>query len=63
MQWAAVRITIEKQILASRLGMTPASLSRAFRELKELGVRTDGGSITLTDPEALGAFCHFDATK
>jgi len=60
---AAVRITIEKQILASRLGMTPASLSRAFRELKKLGVETSGERITLADPEVLRAFCHFDGTK
>ncbi|MGE0660245.1 MAG: helix-turn-helix domain-containing protein [Reyranellaceae bacterium] len=58
-----VRITIEKQILASRLGMTPASLSRAFRDLKQLGVEMSGENITLVDPEALRAFCHFDGTR
>jgi len=57
----AVKITIEKQVLASRLGMTPASLSRAFRELKELGVQAHGNHITLADPETLRAFCHYDA--
>lgn len=59
----AVRITIEKQILASRLGMTPASLSRAFRELKQLGVEARASRITLADPEGLRAYCQFDETK
>ena len=59
----AVKITIEKQVLASRLGMTPASLSRAFRELKTLGVRAGGNQITLGDPEALREFCHYDGTR
>jgi len=60
---STMKITIEKQVLASRLGMTPASLSRAFRELKALGVQTRGGHITLTDPESLRTFCHYDAMR
>ncbi|MGE0153508.1 MAG: helix-turn-helix domain-containing protein [Reyranellaceae bacterium] len=60
---STMKITIEKQVLAGRLGMTPASLSRAFRELKELGVHTRGNQIVLADPEALRAFCHYDAAS
>lgn len=60
---SAVKITIEKQVLASRLGMTPASLSRAFRELKTLGVQASGNQITLGDPEALREFCHYDEIR
>jgi CRP/FNR family transcriptional activator FtrB len=60
---STIRITIEKQVLASRLGMTPASLSRAFRELKELGVEARGSQITLQDPDAVRLFCQYDATR
>lgn len=60
---AAVKITIEKRVLASRLGMTPASLSRAFRELKTLGVQASGNQITLGNTEALRSFCHYDAIR
>ncbi len=36
-----LRLPFEKQILAERLGMDPATLSRAFGKLRALGVDTD----------------------
>ncbi len=45
----------EKRLLASYLGMTPESLSRAFKALRDHGVHIDGMRITITDPAALKA--------
>lgn len=44
-----VDICVEKRILASRLGMTPENLSRAFRTLKPYGVCVDGASVAIAD--------------
>lgn len=38
-----VRLPFEKRLLADRLGMEPATLSRAFAKLRELGVETGRG--------------------
>ncbi|MCR6628720.1 MAG: cyclic nucleotide-binding domain-containing protein [Magnetospirillum sp.] len=40
---AAVRLPFEKRMLADRLGMEPATLSRAFAKLREWGVETGRG--------------------
>lgn len=40
---AIVRLPFEKRLLADRLGMEPATLSRAFARLRELGVETGRG--------------------
>ncbi|KRW96097.1 helix-turn-helix domain-containing protein [Paracoccus sp. PXZ] len=45
----------EKRLLASYLGMTPESLSRAFKALREHGVHIDGMRVTITDAAALKA--------
>jgi CRP/FNR family transcriptional activator FtrB len=47
--------------LAARLGMTPESLSRAFNELRALGVSGRGSSAFIADPAKLQAFSAFDA--
>lgn len=46
-------IPLEKQLLASLLGMTPESLSRAFGTLKAYGVDVDGNKIRLTNVKDL----------
>jgi CRP/FNR family transcriptional regulator, transcriptional activator FtrB len=46
-------LPFEKRVLASRLGMTPENLSRAFATLAGYGVATSGRSITLNDHAAL----------
>ncbi|CAA7611360.1 cAMP-binding proteins-catabolite gene activator and regulatory subunit of cAMP-dependent protein [Magnetospirillum sp. LM-5] len=40
---AIVRLPFEKRLLADRLGMEPATLSRAFARLREFGVETGRG--------------------
>jgi CRP/FNR family transcriptional regulator, transcriptional activator FtrB len=46
-------LPFEKRVLASRLGMTPENLSRAFASLANFGVVTSGRGVTLNDPAAL----------
>lgn len=46
-------IPLEKQLLASLLGMTPESLSRAFGTLRAYGVDLDGNKVRLTKSEDL----------
>lgn len=52
----AIRIPFEKQTLASLLGITPETLSRAFRRLSEHGVRVAGPVVMVHDRRALEAF-------
>ncbi|MBL8699623.1 MAG: Crp/Fnr family transcriptional regulator [Alphaproteobacteria bacterium] len=56
-----VQLPFEKQTLAALLGMTPESLSRAFRRLDALGVRNlAGGEIKIPDVELLRQFAEPD---
>lgn len=50
-----VLISAEKRVLASFLGMTPESLSRAFKSLEVAGVRVSGPQVTIPDPDRLRA--------
>jgi CRP-like cAMP-binding protein len=51
---AVVRLPFEKRLLADRLGMEPATLSRAFAKLRDLGVETGRGDrVTIADVDAL----------
>jgi CRP/FNR family transcriptional activator FtrB len=51
----------DKRLLASRLGMTPEHLSRAFASLRRHGVNTGHGRIViLNNPAALTAFARQD---
>lgn len=45
-----VEIRVEKRILASRLGMTPENLSRAFSTLRLHGIRIDGSRVEIVKP-------------
>lgn len=49
-----------KRVLASLLGVQPASLSRAFAELSALGVSVSGNSIHVHDIAALAEFANTD---
>ena len=50
---ATFTLPLEKQLLASLMGMTPESLSRAFGSLKAYGVEVDGARVTLTNVKDL----------
>ncbi|MBI1219991.1 MAG: helix-turn-helix domain-containing protein [Rhodobacteraceae bacterium] len=51
-------LPIEKRLLASFLGITPESLSRAMKSLQEVGAKVDGQRIIITDRRALEAVAH-----
>jgi CRP/FNR family transcriptional activator FtrB len=51
-----VEIRVEKKVLASRLGMAPENLSRAFAALGPYGVELNGSTIRLHALEELAAF-------
>ena len=50
-------LPFEKGLIARRLGMKPETLSRALSKLREVGVRTQGATVTVTAVDALDAFC------
>lgn len=49
----AITIGIEKRVLASRLGMTPENLSRAFATLGPYGIEVQGPKVLLEDIQGL----------
>ena len=57
---SAFDLTIQKTILASRLSMTNAHLSRGFATLKQHGVALRGRRINIQNRDALRAFAHPD---
>ena len=50
-----------KATLASRLGMTPENLSRAFRALEPAGLDVDGSRVLLRDRARVEELCRPDA--
>lgn len=58
---AAVRLPYDKHLIASQLGMTRESLSRALSQLRALGVRTRGATVFLDDPAQLREYCRPDS--
>lgn len=56
---ATVELPALKQVLASRLGMTPETFSRAMRTLTADGLLSvDGSTVTVTDVRALDEFAR-----
>ena len=53
---AIIRIPISKTELASHIGITPESLSRAWDRLRHLGVTCQGTSVTISDIAVLRNF-------
>lgn len=48
-----LRLPIDKALIAARLGMQPATLSRAFGTLRRAGIEVDGDRIRIPDVAAL----------
>lgn len=59
-QAGEVRLPLTKSELASRIGVTPESLSRAFSRLKPVGVTSRGRTFAIADRDALRRFCSTD---
>jgi CRP-like cAMP-binding protein len=58
---AVLRLSCEKRELAERLGMDPATLSRAFAKLRSVGVDTDRSNrVTIADLDRLRYFAAAD---
>jgi CRP/FNR family transcriptional activator FtrB len=57
---ASIRLAEERQLLAARLGMTPESLSRAFVQLRPLGVTTRGRQVQIGNLAQLREHCRYD---
>ena len=57
---AQIVLPVEKRLVASRLGTTPESLSRAFSVLRTCGVVTNGRKVSLRNLPALARFARPD---
>jgi CRP-like cAMP-binding protein len=55
---ARVKLPLKKTVIASRIGITPESLSRAMSRLRSIGVTSEGNSVSIVDVQALRAFCN-----
>lgn len=55
---AQVRLPYRKSLIASRIGITPESLSRALARLADFGVETHGDRIVIQDIRRLEEFCR-----
>ncbi len=55
---ATVHLDSSKAGLASRIGITPESLSRALARLRRLGVTSRGADVVIADVPALRRYCE-----
>ena len=58
---AVVSLPVSKSVLASRIGITPESLSRVFVRMHDVGVVIDGTTARIGDIGALRAHCQHSA--
>lgn len=56
-------LRFKKSLIASHLGMTPETLSRAFQKMRQSGITVDGSTITLKDAFALCHFCDLSTRE
>lgn len=57
-RWAGHgRLPHAKQVIASRIGIDPASLSRALRRLEDAGITCAGDEVIVGDTDRLRAYC------
>lgn len=54
---AVVELPYDKNLVAARLGVQPESLSRLLNQLREHGVTSDQGRVTIADVARLREFC------
>ncbi len=59
-QGKRIVLPYEKQLIASMLGITPESFSRALAMLQKHGIAVEGECIAILDREALAAVCRPD---
>jgi CRP/FNR family transcriptional activator FtrB len=57
---AMIRLPEDRRTAAARLGMTPESLSRAFGQLRAIGVAGSGRHVTISDLQTLTEYCQED---
>lgn len=57
---ASIELPYDNRRLATRLGMTTVSLSRAFKILNQHGISHAGKKVRITDEESLRTFCQPD---
>ena len=57
-----VLLPFRKSVIASRIGMTPESFSRALVRLRRLGIESRGQLVEIGDLAALREFCRSRAT-
>lgn len=57
---ATIHLPYDKSLIAARLGMKPETFSRALAKLRDLGVRSEGGSVIVSEPAALQRYCEED---
>lgn len=57
---AVVELPVNKQVLASRLGMTPENLSRAFAALTEQEIQIKGRTVVVGSIDRLRTYCRPD---
>ncbi|MBL8688288.1 MAG: cyclic nucleotide-binding domain-containing protein [Rhodospirillaceae bacterium] len=58
-----IRLEEDRRTVASRLGMSPESLSRALCQLRRIGVTGSGRTIVVADPAKLRALCRGEAPR
>lgn len=55
-----IKLPLDKKRLAGQLGMTPMSLSRAFKTLSLHGIEVQGNTVGITNPNQLRAYSRPD---
>ncbi|MGE4280763.1 MAG: cyclic nucleotide-binding domain-containing protein [Magnetospirillum sp.] len=53
-----VRLPHNKGLIAARVGVRPETLSRAFAQLRAVGVVVDAHNVAIADLVTLAAYCH-----
>ncbi len=51
-----IMLPLDKNLIAGKLGMQPETLSRGFAKLRDIGVKTKGNKVIVTDVRKLSAF-------